>query len=143
MKRFTLSTFSLSAFSVVIAVGAIAPTAKALPQVDADFKLQSLRLEELDARNKGELSPDFKLQSLRLEALDARNKGEESYYPQTYTQPSAQTVSSEEEGYQTTEPAAWEPADEPAAWEPSKIEKETDAQTLSLTERRQQALDRS
>ncbi|MEL7495909.1 MAG: hypothetical protein AAGJ95_18365, partial [Cyanobacteria bacterium J06554_11] len=69
MKRFTLS-----ALSVVLTLGAIAPTAQALPQGDPDFKLQTLRLEELDARNKSEAKSTFKLQTLRLAELDARNK---------------------------------------------------------------------
>ncbi|MEO1394927.1 MAG: hypothetical protein AAFV90_18640 [Cyanobacteria bacterium J06634_5] len=69
MKRFTLS-----AFSILLAVGAMAPTAQALPQVDADFKLQTLRLNEFDARNKSKVDADFKLQTLRLNEFDARNK---------------------------------------------------------------------
>lgn len=47
MKRFILSTLS-----VVLAASAVASTAQALPQVDSDFKVQTLRLSELDARNK-------------------------------------------------------------------------------------------
>ncbi|MEL6601854.1 MAG: hypothetical protein AAFP20_01370 [Cyanobacteria bacterium J06614_10] len=71
MKRFTLS-----ALSVLLSVGAIAADAQALPQMDPSFKLQSLRLNELDTRNKSESDATFKLQSIRLGEFDARNKAE-------------------------------------------------------------------
>ena len=44
----------LSAFSVLLAAGAVAPTAQALPKIDSAFNVQKLRLSELDARNKAE-----------------------------------------------------------------------------------------
>ncbi|MEL6853798.1 MAG: hypothetical protein AAFO83_01665 [Cyanobacteria bacterium J06607_13] len=71
MKRFTLS-----ALSVLLSVGTIAADAQALPQMDPSFKLQSLRLNELDTRNKSESDATFKLQSIRLGEFDARNKAE-------------------------------------------------------------------
>ncbi|MEM6451874.1 MAG: hypothetical protein AAF703_16350 [Cyanobacteria bacterium P01_D01_bin.105] len=85
MKRFTFSALSIS---VLLATGAIAPSAQALPQVNADFKLQTLRLSELDTRNKSEYdqsewdAPTFKLQTLRLSELDTRNKSD--YAPSDY-----------------------------------------------------------
>ena len=54
MKRFTSSVLSASAFSILLLASAIAPSAQALPKIDSDFKLQSLRLSELDARDKSE-----------------------------------------------------------------------------------------
>ncbi|MFK8186266.1 MAG: hypothetical protein AB8B99_23055 [Phormidesmis sp.] len=149
MKRFTLSAFSISALSVLMAT-AIAPTAQARPQADAPFKLQTLRLSEFDARNKSEtdapfklqtlrlsefdarnkseVDAPFKLQTLRLSEFDARNKSEESqqpyYYPQTSTQ----------EAPQTTEPT-------PAVQ--SDTVEEADTPAASIAERRQEVLDRS
>ncbi|MEL7070329.1 MAG: hypothetical protein AAGN15_16955 [Cyanobacteria bacterium J06581_3] len=67
MKRFIFS-----AFSIMLAAGAMATEATALPQVDDDFKVHTLRLEEFDTRNKSE----FKVHTLRLEEFDARNKSE-------------------------------------------------------------------
>lgn len=79
MKCFTASVLSVSAFSLLLLASVIAPSAHALPKVDSDFKLQSLRLDEMDARNKANDDPSvFKLQSLRLSELDARNKSEEN-----------------------------------------------------------------
>ena len=132
MKRFIFS-----ALSIVLAAGVAAPSAQALPQVDAAFKLQSLRLSELDARNKA----DFKLQTLRLSEFDARNKAEEgkdAYVPygeaaseaSEWTEP--QNESAEEENVVEAEATATE-----------DVASEADAPTLSVTERRQQVLDRS
>lgn len=47
MKRFILSVFC-----VVLATGAVAPSAQALPQLDPSFNLQTLRLREFDTRNR-------------------------------------------------------------------------------------------
>lgn len=102
-----------SAFSVLLAAGAIAPTAHALPQIDPAFKLQTLRLNELDARNKSEETPQ--------------------HYPETY-QPSSQNEAAEQGNIPTTESTVWET---------SETQEEDTASALSLTERRHQSLDRS
>lgn len=85
-----MQRFILSAFTVLLAAAATTPEALALKPVDADFNLQSQRLAELDARNKGAISPTFKLHSQRLAELDARNKSENNSKPH-YSQPSTQT----------------------------------------------------
>lgn len=120
MKRFILSTVS-----IVLAVSAIAPSAQALPKVDSAFNLQTLRLREFDARNKSEDS-------------------EKPYYP--YTQAPAQT--SEWTNPQTVTAEQERTADaetdfQPAALQPSETPNEASTQSLSINERRQQALDRS
>ncbi|MEL6260315.1 MAG: hypothetical protein AAFR12_04540 [Cyanobacteria bacterium J06626_6] len=138
MKRFTLS-----ALSVVLTLGAIAPTAQALPQGDPDFKLQTLRLEELDARNKSAAKSTFKLQTLRLEELDARNKSENSDYPygQTPAQTSAPTSWTESAPTTSAEQVAPADADATVVIEEAQGE-DADSQAISLIERRHQVLDR-
>ena len=71
MKRFTLS-----ALSVLLSVGAIAADAQALPKMDPSFNLQSLRLNELDTRNKSESEEADTNQNQTLRGLDAREKSE-------------------------------------------------------------------
>jgi len=137
-----MQRFILSAFTVLLATAATTPEALALKPFDADFDLQSQRLAELDARNKGALSPTFKLHSQRLAELDARNKSEDysqPYYSQPdYSQPSTQTspqtVSTEQESVTAPEPTVWETSEAPV---------EDASPALSITERRQQSLDRS
>jgi len=111
MKRFLLS-----AFSVVLATAAVAPTAQALPKLDSDFTIQTLRLREFDARNKSDESP-------------------QPYYPQTSTQTWSPDTATEQEAWQTT-PEAQE-------WEAPEAEKEVSSPAPSLAERRHQLLDRS
>ncbi|MEO1395480.1 MAG: hypothetical protein AAFV90_21470 [Cyanobacteria bacterium J06634_5] len=113
----------LSAFSVLLATAAVAPTAQALPKVDPAFDIQTLRLSEFDSRNKSEEYP-------------------QPYSPQTSTQPSAPTVSAEPDSAQTTKPTVWETSWE-TPWETPENLEEAGAPALSLTQRRQQALDRS
>ncbi|MEL6490466.1 MAG: hypothetical protein AAFQ95_10925 [Cyanobacteria bacterium J06621_3] len=132
-----MQRFILSAFTVLLATAASAPEALALKPVDADFNLQSQRLAELDARNKGAISPTFKLHSQRLAELDARNKSEDNsqpYYSQPSTEPAAQGVSTEQESTQKTEPTAWENADS---------QEQPTSPAISLLERRHQSLDQS
>lgn len=146
MKRFILS-----AFSVLLATGAVATEATALPQTDPNFDLQKIRLDELDTRNKSEYSeesyyPSFDLHKIRLGELDTRNKseyGEESYYP--YGQSSAQSsewkapqpVADEQESIEATGNA------EAVAPEVADASDEADELSLSVTQRRQEVLDRS
>ncbi len=115
MKRFTLSTFS-----VLLTVMAIAPTAQALPKVDADFKLQTLRLSEMDARNKSE-------------------DDQQPYYPygKPQTQMPAQPAPTNPNVEQT------DPADTGSTTASEDAEESNTSRGLSLTERRQQSLDRS
>lgn len=131
MKRFILS-----AFSVVLATAAVAPVAQAAPSVDKDFNLQTLRLWEMDARNKADA--DFNLQTLRLWEMDARNKSEDSaqpyYYPESAAQPSSQAVSAESDSAHTTEPTAWEAPE---------VEEDISSPARSLTAQRHQSLDRN
>ncbi|MGD1867044.1 MAG: hypothetical protein ACFB0D_21025 [Phormidesmis sp.] len=154
-----MQRFIHSAFTVLLATAASAPEALALKPVDADFNLQSQRLAELDARNKGAISPTFKLHSQRLAELAARNKGaisptfklhsqrlaeldarnksadnSQPYYSQPSTQASPQTVSTEQEST---------PAPEPTVWETPETPVEDASPALSVTERRQQSLDRN
>ena len=132
MKRFTFS-----AFSILLTVIAIAPTAQALPKAGSEFKLQTLRLAEFDARNKSANKPTFKLQTLRLTELDNRNKSEEAqqpYYPQPAPSTSSQSATAEQDSRQTTQPTAWE-ASEP--------QEEAAASKPSITDLRHQSLDRS
>lgn len=105
----------LSAFSVLLATAAVAPTAQALPKVDPAFDIQTLRLSEFDSRNKSEEYP-------------------QPYSPQTSTP----TVSAEPDSAQTTKPTEWE-----TPWETPENLEEAEAPELSLTQRRQQSLDRS
>ncbi|MEL6490475.1 MAG: hypothetical protein AAFQ95_10970 [Cyanobacteria bacterium J06621_3] len=132
-----MQRFILSAFTVLLATAASAPEALALKPVDADFNLQSQRLAELDARNKGAISPTFKLHSQRLAELDARNKSEDDaqyYYSQPSTQTSPQNVSTEPESI---------PAPEATVWEIPETPVEDSSPALSVTQRRQQSLDRN
>ncbi|MEM8502276.1 MAG: hypothetical protein AAF716_03880 [Cyanobacteria bacterium P01_D01_bin.1] len=115
MKRFTLSTFSVSAFSALLVAGAIAPAAQALPEVSANFKIQTLRLSELDTRNKAE-------------------ERQTPYYPQTPAQVSPREVTAEQDSLQIAEPTTWEVP---------QNQEEADSPDLSLTERRHLSLDRS
>lgn len=115
MKRFILSVFS-----VVLAAGAVAPNAAAFPQLDADFKIQSLRLREFDARNKSE-------------------EAQAPYYPytqapeQTSEWTTPQTVTSEQK------PAIEAEAKVPTA----EATEAVSDRPLSVLERRRQVLDRS
>lgn len=116
MKR-----FFLSALSVVLAVGTVAPNAQALPQVDSAFSLQTIRLSEFDVRNRSgaELQPYG-------------------------WQPSRQNDIVEQESSQATEIQATEiQATESTVWETSENYEEDAFPALSVTERRHQALDRS
>ncbi|KPQ32347.1 MAG: hypothetical protein HLUCCA11_21740 [Phormidesmis priestleyi Ana] len=126
MKRFTSFAFSVSAFSVLLTAGVIAPSAKALPQVASDFNLQTLRLSE----------------------LDARNKSEDTNYP--YSKPQVQTPA------QTSSPANWSEGSPATNVEAADLiegdsttvaadaaePESTASRSLSLTERRHQLLDR-
>lgn len=120
MKRFILS-----AFSVMLAVSAVSTRASAFPQVDSAFNIQTLRLSELDTRNKSE---DDKA----------------PYYPygQTSTQTpewtTPQTVGADEES--TIEAEA---SDEQATPSAASVADDASTDTLSVIERRQQVLDRS
>ncbi|MEM9949672.1 MAG: hypothetical protein AAF810_26875 [Cyanobacteria bacterium P01_D01_bin.36] len=111
MKRFILS-----AFSVLLATAAIAPVAQAAPTLSSDFNLQTLRLQEFDARNKSE---------------DASQS-----YDYDYPQGATQTWTEDAAAEQDSSPAA-----EPTAWEAPEAEAEASEPALSLTARRQQALD--
>ena len=132
-----MQRFILSAFTVLLAASTVAPNAVAAPKGESGFNLQTVRLREFDARNKS----DFKLQTLRLREFDARNKSEEDekpYYPygqapeaSEWTNP--QDVTAEQENTTNTGSTA------PEATEVA----EEDTQSLSVTERRQQSLDRS
>lgn len=118
-----MQRFILSAFSTLLITAAVAPTAQALPKIDADFNLQTLRLSEFDARNKSD------------------EAAEQPYdYPQNSAQPSTQTVSTEDSSTRTAEPTEWE---RPATWETSAEQEESTSPTLSLIEQRHQSLDRS
>lgn len=113
MKRFVLSAFSL-----VLAVSAVAaPSAQAFPKGDPAFKLQTLRLREFDARNKSEEAqqPDY-----------GYTQAPEWDRPEAVTIDEESVVESEAIAPQPTETAA-----------------EENTSANSITERRQQALDRS
>lgn len=113
MKR-----FALSAASVLLAAAALASTAQAAPQIDSAFDLQTLRLSEFDARNKSEEASQPYYSQIS--------------YPQTSTEATPQTVSADQDSL---------PMVESAVWETTEIQEEESS--LSLTERRQQSLDRS
>lgn len=112
MKRFILS-----AFSVVLAAGAIAPAAQAFPQVDPAFKIQSRRLYELDARNKAE--------------------DDQAAYDTYEQQPQEQAYPESATGWQE------KPVREESTTWKDEAPIEADAETLSLTDRRHALLDRS
>lgn len=109
MKR-----FALSAFSVLLATAAISPLAQAAPTLSSDFNIQTLRLQEFDARNKSEETSES--------------------YDYDYSERSTQTWTEDAAAEQDSTPAA-----ESTAWEAPAVEAEAPA--LSLIERRQQALD--
>ncbi|MGD1898775.1 MAG: hypothetical protein ACFB16_17695 [Phormidesmis sp.] len=112
MRRFILSTFS-----VLLATAAVSPTVQALP----------------------EAAPTFKLQTLRLNELEVRNKSEESTQPY-YSQPYSQDVPAEQEETQTAESTGWQSTTE---WEAPAAQPEDASTALSVTERRHQLLDRN
>ena len=127
MKRFT--SFAFSAFSVLLVAGAIAPSAQALPKFDSDFKLHTLRLREMDARNKSEENPQpYYPQADYPQADYPQADYPQADYPQTSTQDLPQNDTAEGES-------------KPAAWESSETQEE-DSSTDSLIQQRQQALDR-
>lgn len=115
-----MQRFILSAFSVLLATAAVAPTAQALPKGDPNFNLQALRLSGLDIRNKSE---DY--------SEDYYSK---PYYAQPAAEPAPENVSAETESIQTVEPTLWET--------PESSEEVSDS-PLTLIERRNQVLDRS
>lgn len=117
MKRFILS-----AFSVVLAAGAVAPTAQALPKVDPAFNLQTLRLSELDTRNKSE------------DDQQPYDTTYDTYEQQTLGQPTVQNAP----GWQEQPASA-----ESTVWENAEAQSEANDQSPSLTARRQASLDRS
>jgi len=110
-----MQRFILSACAVVLATAAVATDAQALPKVDSAFNLQTLRLGELDTRNKSD-------------------EYSQPYYSQPATEPSPQSVSTEQVPTQTTEAAAWENA---------QSQEQPSSTIISLTERRHQSLDRN
>ena len=119
MKRFILSSLSILLATAAISLGegfANAPTAQAAPKISADFNLQTLRLQEFDARNKSE------------------DSSQPYYYQQSSPQPASESVTAEQDNWQS---------DEPTAWEAPEAEAEASAPERSLIERRQQSLDRS
>jgi len=119
MKRFILSTFS-----VLLATGALAPTAQALPQTDSDFNLQTLRLSEFDSRNKSE-------------------DDQKPYYPYSQQQTPAQASSQSE--WETTN---WEANAEETGFieaDSTAVEESSEGvriEGLSLIEQRHEVLDR-
>ncbi|MGD1864853.1 MAG: hypothetical protein ACFB0D_09880 [Phormidesmis sp.] len=110
-----MQRFILSACSVVLATAAIATEAQALPKIDSAFDLQTLRLGELDTRNKSD-------------------EYSQPYYSQSSPEPSPQSVSTEQERAQTTDPTTWENAES---------QEQPSSPVISVTERRHQSLDRS
>jgi len=127
MKRSTLSTLSLSALSMLVTVGTMMPVAQARPQSEPAFNLQTMRLNELDARNKSEQEP-------------------QPYYSQPYysqpssqatPQPSSPAVTTDSDSLQTAEPA------KPTTWQAPETQAESSSPALSLTQRRLQSLDRN
>lgn len=119
MKVTHTKRFILSSLSVLLATAAVAPIAQAAPKISADFSLQTLRLQEFDARNKSE------------------DDSQPYYYQQSYPEAASENVAAEQDNYQPAEPTAWEAPE--AEWEASE---EAPSTELSLTARRQQALDR-
>jgi len=114
-----MQRFILSACSVVLAAAAVATEAQALPKVDSAFNLQTLRLGELDTRNKSD-------------------EYAQPYYSQPSTEPATQSISTEQDRAQTIEPTNWENTD----WE-STDGQEQPSPAISLLERRHQSLDQS
>lgn len=69
-----MQRFVLSAFSVLLAAAAIAPSAQAFDtKIDPSFNVHNLRLEEFDQRRKGS-EKSFDLHQLRISELEQRNK---------------------------------------------------------------------
>lgn len=122
MKRFILS-----AFSVVLAAGAVAPAAQALPQVDPAFKLQTLRLSEFDTRNKSE---DYQ--------QTYGTYGQQTYGQQTYEQQSLEPATPQNDTSWEEQPVSTEST----TWENAEEQSEAKAPSLSLLERRHESLDR-
>ncbi|MGD1863800.1 MAG: hypothetical protein ACFB0D_04520 [Phormidesmis sp.] len=110
-----MQRFILSVSAVLLASASIAQSAQAAPKVSPDFDLQTLRLGELDTRNKSEEAP-------------------QPYYPEASTQASPQNTSSEADSTQTAESAEWKAPES---------QEEAASASLSLTEQRHQSLDRS
>lgn len=113
----SMQRFIFSIFSAFLVAAAVAPTAQALPDVDPDFTVQTLRLREFDTRNKSD-------------------DNQQSYYPQTApsTQAWPQNAADEQDSTQTTEPTVWENPD---------TQEEGATPVLSVIERRHQSLDRN
>ncbi len=120
-----MKNFVLSAFSIALTVSAVAaPSAQAFPQGDSSSSIHTLRLREMDIRNKSE--------------------DDQLYYP--YTQTPAQTPaqstewtkpeSATVEGESVVESEAIAPQADEAATEEG-------ASATSLTARRLQVLDRN
>ena len=61
-----MQRFMLSAFSILLVTAAVAPSAQALPEISEDFDLQTLRLNEFDARDR--LAPTPQTWSSEAEA---------------------------------------------------------------------------
>ena len=127
MKRFLLS-----AFSVVLAAGAVAPAAQALPQVDPAFKLQTLRLSEFDTRNKSE---DYQQ---TYGTYEQQTYGQQTYGQQTYEQQSLEPATPQNDTSWEEQPVSTEPT----TWENAEEQSEAKAPSLSLLERRHEFLDR-
>ena len=101
MRRFILSTFS-----VLLATAAVSPTVQALPEAAPTFKLQTLRLNEFDARDR--LAPT----------------------PQAWS-PQAEAEYQDYSDSKTTQ------------WDAPEAQEEEAAETVSVTSRRHELLDRS
>ncbi|MEO1619454.1 MAG: hypothetical protein AAFU53_00320 [Cyanobacteria bacterium J06632_3] len=115
-----MQRFILSACSVILATAAVAAEAQALPKVDSAFNLQTLRLSELDTRNKSD-------------------EPAQPYYSQPdYSQPTTESSSwstpTEPETAQTVEPTVWED---------TEIQEQPSSPAISVLELRRQVLDRS
>jgi hypothetical protein len=69
-----MQRFILSSLSVLLVAAAVAPSAKALDtQINPNFNVHNLRLEEFDQRGKGN-DKSFDLHQLRTSELESRNK---------------------------------------------------------------------
>ncbi|MEL6492180.1 MAG: hypothetical protein AAFV85_06480 [Cyanobacteria bacterium J06634_6] len=101
-----MQRFMLSAFSILLVTAAVAPSAQALPQVSEDFNLQTLRLNEFDARDR--LAPT----------------------PQAWS-PQAEAEYQDYSDSKTTQ------------WDAPEAQEEEAAETVSVTSRRHELLDRS
>lgn len=76
MKRFVLSAFSISAFSILLAASAVVPAAQAAEaNSEKAFNVHQVRLANLDQRNKNlDVKPGFNVHRVRLANMDRRNK---------------------------------------------------------------------